>query len=86
MVKSLRLDSGLADQLREAARLQGLSESDFIRGAIAARVQRVLASADLSIFDQVEDLLDLEGTGEQVTPDTHAAFERVLLERHGHPG
>jgi predicted transcriptional regulator len=41
-VKSVRLDADLEAQLQEAARALGVSESEFIRRAIAAQSQALL--------------------------------------------
>ena len=42
-MKSVRLDSDLQARLKEAARTAGASESEFIRAAIAERVEATLA-------------------------------------------
>ena len=42
-MKSVRLDPSLQARLRQAARLTGVSESDFIRAAVAVRSEAVLA-------------------------------------------
>ncbi len=42
-MKSVRLDSNLQAKLKEAARTAGVSESEFIRAAIAERSEATLA-------------------------------------------
>jgi hypothetical protein len=49
-MKSVRLDADLQAQLRRAARATGVSESEFIRQAVADRSQEVLG-------DGLEELL-----------------------------
>lgn len=84
MIKSLRIDPELATQVKEAARLKGVTESRFIRDVVAEQARATIERANLSVWDQIADLADLEGTGEQVAADPHAAFERIVSERHGH--
>jgi uncharacterized protein (DUF1778 family) len=84
MIKSLRLDADLANQVKKAARLKGVTESRFMRDVIAEEARATIERASLSVWDQIADLADLEGTGEQVAAEPHAAFERILSERHGH--
>jgi hypothetical protein len=86
MIKSLRLDPHLASQLRRAARLKGQTESQFMREVISTQARMTIANGDLSVWEQMADLVVSEGTGEQVSVDPHAAFEQGLLERFGHPG
>lgn len=83
MIKSLRMDPELANQVKQAARLRGVTESRFIRDVVAEASRAALERASVSIWAQVEDLADLEGSGEQVSVSAHEAFERGLVERHG---
>jgi uncharacterized protein (DUF1778 family) len=60
--------------VKRAAHLKGVTESRFIRDVVAEEARATIERANLSVWDQIADLADLEGT----------AFERILSERHGH--
>jgi hypothetical protein len=79
---SVRLDPDLERQLQAAAARAGVSASDFIRQAVAERIERVLGTT--SLWERLEPILqDLPTTGEttDVASRTHAAFEELLVSR-----
>jgi hypothetical protein len=60
-VKSIRFDAELDERVKRAAERTGLSESDFIREAVADRVDATLGA---SLYDQIAHLIgSVEGPG-----------------------
>jgi hypothetical protein len=77
-VKSVRLDPALETKLREAAKLEGISESALIRQAIEQRCAAILSNrADLRLADVIGKV-DLGGG---VAERTGEAFTALLVER-----
>lgn len=77
-MKSVRLDPALETILREAARLEGISESALIRQAIKLRCDAVLSNRADRRLAGVIGKVDLGGG---VADRTGAAFTELLLER-----
>jgi len=49
IIKSLRLDADLANQVKKAAHLKGVTESRFIRDVIAEEARATIERANLSV-------------------------------------
>jgi hypothetical protein len=77
-MKSVRLDAALEMKLREAARLEGISESALIRQAIEQHCDAVLSNrADLRLADVIGKV----NLGGGVAERTGEAFAELLLAR-----
>jgi len=77
-MKSVRLDPALESKLREAAKLEGVTESALIRQAIEQRCDTILSNrADLRLADVIGKV-DLGGG---VAERTGEAFTELLRDR-----
>lgn len=75
MIKSVRLDPELETKLERAARTLNVSQSEFIREAVAGRCDEVLA---VSLADRLKPVIGvIESSGGRAA-DTGAAFRRIL--------
>ena len=78
-MKSVRLDPALESKLREAARLEGISESALIRQAIEQRCDAILSNrADLRLADVIGSVPGGGGLAEHASEK----FTEMLRERH----
>lgn len=78
-MKSVRLDAALEAKLREAAKLDGVSESALIRRAVEQRCDEILSNrADLRLADII-GIVDLGGG---VAERASEAFTELLQQRH----
>lgn len=77
-LKSVRLERRERELLRSAARHADMSESEFIRDAIARRAETVLAD---NLAARLEGLIaSVHGRGPAVGHRTSEAFGELLLE------
>ena len=77
-MKSVRLDADLADKLERAARARSMSQSEFIREALARRCEEVLGGSLAERLAPVIGIVQSAGGGRAA--HTGAAF-RTLLKR-----
>jgi hypothetical protein len=78
IVKSVRFDAILEGRLERAARAAAVSQSDFIRDAVARRCQEVLGD---SLAERLAPVVGIiEGGGGRATR-TGSAFRRILSRR-----
>lgn len=77
-MKSLRLDDRLAERLALAARREGVSESEFIRRAVARAVDE---AQPLELPSDLADIIGVGSLGVQAAHRTGEAFREVLEER-----
>ena len=78
-MKSVRLDAVLEAKLREAARLDGVSESTLIRQAIEQRCDVILQNRlDL----RLADVIGIVDGGGGRAEDSGRKFAELLRERH----
>jgi hypothetical protein len=79
-MKSLRLDPVLESKLEKAARAVAMSQSAFIRDALARRCDEVLGD---SLAERLAPVIGIiESSGGRATR-TGAAFREFLAERRG---
>jgi hypothetical protein len=57
MIKSLRIDPLLAAQVQRAARMRGITESEFMREAIEGRTREALEDDDGSFYERTRHLI-----------------------------
>ena len=77
-MKSVRLSPGLETELERAARALSVSESEFIRDALARRCAEVLGGSLAERLAPVLGIVDSEGGRAE---RTGGAFRRVLARR-----
>jgi hypothetical protein len=77
-MKSVRLDPDLARQLRAATRLLDLSDSEFIRQAVAARCAEVLGN---TLDRRLQDYVGALSLGGGMAQHTGRAFADLLIQR-----
>ncbi len=77
-MKSVRLDPSLQARLKQAAQLAGISESDFIRAAIAERSEAILAdNLDVRLAGLVGTVRSKGGRARQA----HERYRQLLTRR-----
>jgi hypothetical protein len=79
-VKSVRLDQGLEAKLERAARAAALSQSEFIRDALARRCEEVLGG---SLAERLAPFVGIVQSAGGRATRTGAAFRQVLSRRRG---
>jgi len=79
-VKSVRLDPGLEAKLERAARAVAVSESEFIRDALARRCAEVLGG---SLAERLAPVLGIVNSAGGRAARTGAAFRQLLARRRG---
>lgn len=81
-MKSVRLGAALAERLKRAAALAGVSESTLIREAVAARCDKVLGT---SLYEQAKPFLGVvQGGGKFDAGDASEIFGEMLEEELTH--
>ncbi len=78
-MKSVRLDRDLEAQLKRAARMEGVSESNFIRAAIAHRAESTLRN-DLEA--RLSGIIGSVHAGGGQAARAHDRYRELLTERH----
>ena len=79
-VKSVRLGPELQTKLERAARAAAVSESEFIRDALARRCAEVLGA---SLAERLAPVLGIIESRGGRADRTGAAFRQLLAGRHG---
>ncbi len=79
-MKSVRLDPGLEAKLERAARAVAVSESEFIRDALARRCAEVLGG---SLAERLAPVLGIVNSAGGRAARTGAAFRQLLARRRG---
>ncbi len=77
-MRSVRLDEDTERRIRDAAKLEGLSVSEFLRRAASERAERTLSH---SAHDRLADVLGVVQGGSNQARQTGAAFAEVLAEK-----
>jgi metal-responsive CopG/Arc/MetJ family transcriptional regulator len=77
-MKSLRIDEGLAERLRRAARREGVSESEFIRRAVARAVEE---TQPVELPSELADIVGVGKLGIQAAHRVGEAFREMLEEK-----
>jgi hypothetical protein len=77
-MKSVRLDAGLEAKLERAARAVALSQSEFIRDALARRCEEVLGG---SLAERLGPVIGIVHSSGGRATRTGVAFRRVLRQR-----
>lgn len=78
MAKSVRLGLALERRLEEAAQVEGVSVSAFIRDAVARRCDEVLSR---NLRDRLGDIVGAIAGGGGVAERTGEAFKELLVEK-----
>lgn len=78
-MKSVRLDTGLEAQLKRAARKEGVSESDFIRAAIAERAESTLGD---DLESRLAGIIGAVRAGGGQAADAHQRYRDLLRQHH----
>jgi Ribbon-helix-helix protein, copG family len=79
-VKSVRLDPKLETKLERAARAVALSQSEFIRDALARRCEEVLGG---SLAERLAPVIGIVNSSGGRAKRTGAAFRQLLARRRG---
>ncbi len=79
LVASVRLDPDLEARLERAASLRGESKSDFIRAAVAERVEATLGSSLVDRLAHVIGQIDLGGGRAE---RAHEVAGEIIAEKH----
>jgi predicted transcriptional regulator len=74
-VKSVRLDSDLEARLERAARATGMSQSEFLRHALANRCDEVLGR---SLAEALAPVIGIVSSSGGRAANTGAAFRKLL--------
>ncbi len=79
LVASVRLDADLEARLERAASLRGESKSDFIRAAVAERVEATLGS---SLADRLAHVIGQIDLGGGRAERAHELAGEIIAEKH----
>ncbi len=79
LVASVRLDADLEARLERAASLRGESKSDFIRAAVAERVEATLGS---SLADRLAHVIGQIDLGGGRAERAHELAGEIIVEKH----
>jgi predicted DNA-binding protein len=79
-VKSIRLDAHLQARLSAAAARVQMTESEFIRDAVARRADEVLGAP--SLYEQARDLIGSVHGGGGVAERADEVMEELLMRDH----
>jgi hypothetical protein len=77
-VKSVRLDPELEEKLERAARAMDMSQSEFIRDAVARRCEEILTS---SLADRLNPVIGLIKSSGGRAARTGAAFRKAICRK-----
>jgi predicted transcriptional regulator len=77
-VKSVRLESDLETRLERAAQMEGVSESEFMRRAIAERVDLRLSD---TLENRLEGILGTINSNRGHAAHAHERYRELLRER-----
>jgi hypothetical protein len=80
MIKSLRIDPSLAARVQRAARMRGMTESEFMREAVEGRTREALEDDEGSFYERTRHLILPPGDAE--VPATTADVEDMIEEKH----
>lgn len=78
-IKSFRIAQDLETRVQQAARLRGISESEFVRQALERAVESELKQRR-AIVDSIRQAA-VEGSGEPVARRAHEAFGEIIADR-----
>jgi predicted transcriptional regulator len=77
-MKSVRLDDNLETKLERAARASGMSQSEFIRDALARRCREVLGD---SLEQELAPVIGILNSSGGVAARTGEAFKELLAKK-----
>jgi hypothetical protein len=77
-MKSVRFEAELEEKLRRAAAALEISQSEFIRDAVARRCNEVLTT---SLYDEIAPLVGVIHSSGGRANDTGAAFRALLAKK-----
>jgi Ribbon-helix-helix protein, copG family len=80
MIKSLRIDPPLAARVQRAARMRGITESEFMREAIEGRTREALEDDESSFYERTRHLI-LPPSDTEI-PVTTVNVGDVIAEKH----
>ena len=80
-MKSVRFDAQLETNLKRAARTLGISQSSFIREAVAKRCEEVLGD---SLEKKLASIIGCIQTAGGRARNAGATFQRLLTKRRSH--
>jgi hypothetical protein len=80
MIKSLRIDPSLAARVQRAARMRGMTESEFMREAIEGRAGEALEDDEGSFYERTRHLILPPNDAE--IPATTVKVGDVIEEKH----
>lgn len=78
-MKSVRLGEELEARLKQAALREGVSESEFIRDAVAERTDSVLSA---SLEDRLTGVIGAVSSGRNYARNAHQRYRQLLVEKH----
>jgi hypothetical protein len=78
-MKSVRLGEELEARLRQAALREGVSESEFIREAVATRANSVLST---TLEGRLAGAIGAVSSRRSYARDSHERYTQLLVERH----
>ena len=79
LVATARFDSDLEQRLERAARLAGVSKSQFIRDAVTERIDATLGA---TVYDRMAHLIGKVSLGGGVADRAHEAAAELVLQEH----